>query len=1137
MLLGALLAAVVAPVAGLALNACGVSWTFTPFVLEDLDTSQRTRLIHSAERTWNETIPPLFPLNPLPAHTAALNESSEGSRPGVIGPFSENPVQSDTPMSFSLPLRFWVIAGLNLFLILWLMGTLIQFGRLLRAWWFIVRFKGKLVSVRDQRTRKILHELGRKQGIRRVPPVYQTGLVGSPFTLGLVKPCVVLPESLYSSLSDKALRAVIAHEFAHVSHGDHLIGHLQRLAAAFYWWNPLVYVVSRDLTTAMEEVCDNHAVLETGAPRRYVECLVHLAEKSCRISGLPGLFGLRHHKKNLEERIKNLLSRERDMKTSLSPKVGLILMLSFLLILGFASGARVVFEQDQPQVVEDPILSEGEEKRGSATQKAVEMALDWLKRHQDPEGFWDCDGFVLRCKDSPCKGKGMALNDVGATGLALLAFLGSGNTPASGPYKQTVKRGIKFLCDVQNPDDGCLTQKESVHYMYNHGVATLALVEAYGLSQWLPLKKPATQAIEFIHKSKNPGKAWRYNIGSTDPVEMNDVSVTGWMVMCLVSAKDFGLPVELSDIREALLYIDEMTETETGRTGYRSRGSWSSREMGDEQIWPFGSVEAMTGVGMLCRIFGGNLLGDLKARANILEKSASLLRAKLPKWDPKAGTIDFYYWYYGTYAMFQMGGEDWSTWKSYLIKALLDHQCTSGCEKGSWDPRYGPWGDNGGRTYSTALGALCLEVCARYDHLFKSLGATKEDPSGEEEQDQDEEQEMSIITDRLILESSGDERSLKLVVGGNQKKYLARFAKKGRAPSQIAVEQGLEWLKNHQDPGGFWDCDGFEVHCKDTRCDGKGMALNDVGVTGLALLAFLGGGHTLEQGSYKGVVKKGIKYLCDVQDPEDGCLTAKTGQHYMYNHGIAALALIESYGLCEWPPLKEPVERALAFIHQSKNPGKAWRYNMGATDPIQANDMSVTAWMVMCLATAQDFILEVDEQDLTDALKYIDDLTDPTTGRTGYQIKGSYSSREEGDHVAWPFDTVEALTGAGMLCRIFIHGSREGMVSQTEALQKGARLLMARLPTWDVEGGTIDYHHWYYGSYALFQMAGQDWKVWSDQLVKTLVENQRTDGHARGSWDPQKDPWGNSGGRVYSTALCVLTLEVFYRYRNILYAR
>jgi hypothetical protein len=355
---------------------------------------------------------------------------------------------------------------------------------------------------------------------------------------------------------------------------------------------------------------------------------------------------------------------------------------------------------------------------GPATQRAVGWALEWLSRHQDPEGFWDCDGFELSCSLNRCGGRGRALNDPGVTGLALLAFLGAGNTTHEGPHQKALRKGIRYLCDIQDPEDGCLTPKEGEHYMYNHAIACLALTEAYGLSRWPVLKKPAYRAIDYVRYTRNPGAAWRYNLGATDPLEQNDVSVTGWMIMCLTSAHHFGYPVDRKDVEEALAYIDAMTDSATGRTGYRGRGSFSSRETGDEALWPNENIEAMTAVGMLSRIFCSSILDNAGSQDRILEKGAALLGAKTPRWDEEKGTIDYYYWYYGSYVMFQMDNPHWKAWKKPMVEAIIEHQHTAGCERGSWDPRVDPWGDHGGRVYSTALCALCLEVFYRYDRIL-----------------------------------------------------------------------------------------------------------------------------------------------------------------------------------------------------------------------------------------------------------------------------------------------------------------------------------------------------------------------------------------------------------------------------------
>ncbi|MBN2492504.1 MAG: hypothetical protein JXQ29_16775, partial [Planctomycetes bacterium] len=98
----------------------------------------------------------------------------------------------------------------------------------------------------------------------------------------------------------------------------------------------------------------------------------------------------------------------------------------------------------------------------------------------------------------------------------------------------------------------------------------------------------------------------------------------------------------------------------------------------------------------------------------------------------------------------------------------------------------------------------------------------------------------------------------------------------GKGTAQ-AVELGLEWLARHQVPDeGYWDSDGFGAQCRGAACDGKGYPLYDPGLTGLALLAFLGSGHTHQAGPYKKAVGEAVKYLRRIQDPE-GCFGLRTG--------------------------------------------------------------------------------------------------------------------------------------------------------------------------------------------------------------------------------------------------------------------
>ncbi len=186
------------------------------------------------------------------------------------------------------------------------------------------------------------------------------------------------------------------------------------------------------------------------------------------------------------------------------------------------------------------------------------------------------------------------------------------------------------------------------------------------------------------------------------------------MVFALASAKDANLTVDEAAFEGALSWFDEVSDPANGRVGYDTFGSLSSRTPANDH-YPREKGEAMTSVGLLCRFF----LGQDPDEVDIMKKHADLLKRTPPEWDPEGFGCDMYYWYYGTYAMFQMGNPYWKAWNSSMKKAVVDSQRRDGDQKGSWDPK-GPWGYSGGRVYSTALMTLCLEVYFRY---AKVLGA------------------------------------------------------------------------------------------------------------------------------------------------------------------------------------------------------------------------------------------------------------------------------------------------------------------------------------------------------------------------------------------------------------------------------
>lgn len=345
--------------------------------------------------------------------------------------------------------------------------------------------------------------------------------------------------------------------------------------------------------------------------------------------------------------------------------------------------------------------------------------------------------------------------------------------------------------------------------------------------------------------------------------------------------------------------------------------------------------------------------------------------------------------------------------------------------------------------------------------------------------------------------------------------------------TQESVDAALLWLKNHQSPDGRWDADGFSVQCKKNTCVGADYSSHDVGVTGLALLCFLGAGHTHDlPGPFRSSVKGGLKFLIESMDGE-GCIGERVGHQFLYDHACAALALTEAYGMTESHLFKGPAQKAVNFVLRAQNPYRAWRY---AYPPDGDNDTSVTGWMVMVLKSAKMSNLTIDEAGYAGALNWIDEMTDPATGRTGYTERGGGPSRLKERMDSFPAEKSEAMTAVAVLVRILAGRT----AAEDKLISAGAALMADKLPKWDPDSGASDFYYWYYGTLAMFQVGGASWDKWNVAIQREIIGHQRTDKDEDeyGSWDPI-DAWSDTGGRIYSTSLNCLCMEVYYRYPRV----
>ena len=357
-----------------------------------------------------------------------------------------------------------------------------------------------------------------------------------------------------------------------------------------------------------------------------------------------------------------------------------------------------------------------------------------------------------------------------------------------------------------------------------------------------------------------------------------------------------------------------------------------------------------------------------------------------------------------------------------------------------------------------------------------------------------------------------------------------------------AILAALHWLADHQNEDGSWSPDTFADDAAETRTEGTYLNANDSeskgwrftrqGVTGLALLAYLGAGYMHSDGEFKNNVKMGLRWLKDGQDT-DGCYGPRDDHHYVYNHAIAALAMIEAYTMTGARTLKAPANRGIYFIVACQNIDEdrgrlGWRYGVKPGD----SDTSVTGWMAFALHVAKTYAkLDVPASAFTGAQRHLDTMTGIKDGypTTGYITKAGANSRLR---TRQRFDTNSSMDAINIALRVLhdveLRDTRP-IVSQSQRLTG-----TSELPT-STDIAKRDYYYWYWGSLAMRTVGERSWRTWRKPADKAVLATQRRDGDATfrayGSWDTTS-AWGIAGGRVYTTAINCLTLETPFRYHE-----
>jgi hypothetical protein len=309
--------------------------------------------------------------------------------------------------------------------------------------------------------------------------------------------------------------------------------------------------------------------------------------------------------------------------------------------------------------------------------------LEWLKRQERPRNGWSMVG--------PYSGGGIE-NECAATAMAVLAFLGGGNTPTAGEYRDEVARGWQLLAKMQR-DDGCFLREGGApmhQVMYAHALATWAACELVAVTEDDAIRKKAQLAVKFIETAQSTPGGWRYT-----PKNDADLSVTAWMTGALYVAKKAGLEVNEDVWNKIPQFLNTCTVNEGESYAYQPLRA---------------ATPPMTAAGLFCR----KCLGWP-------ENDKSLERALLAV-DELVIDLDnqnVYHWFFATQAMHRLPARLLPKPTFSLGKAIDEHQVRTGTEKGSWPPQEDRWGPHGGRLYTTCLTLLTLETKQERLMLFR----------------------------------------------------------------------------------------------------------------------------------------------------------------------------------------------------------------------------------------------------------------------------------------------------------------------------------------------------------------------------------------------------------------------------------
>lgn len=331
-------------------------------------------------------------------------------------------------------------------------------------------------------------------------------------------------------------------------------------------------------------------------------------------------------------------------------------------------------------------------------------------------------------------------------------------------------------------------------------------------------------------------------------------------------------------------------------------------------------------------------------------------------------------------------------------------------------------------------------------------------------------------------------------------------ARGGSIETEQSVEAALLWLANHQEGNGRWNSSkhggGTETKVFGHDRDGAG-ANADTGITGLALLSFLAGGHSHMEGRWQETVRDGLGFLINQQDSAGSFAGEARLFARMYCHSMALLAVSEAFAMTGDPELRDAVQRGVNYSIQAQNRyDGGWRYQPG-----DEGDMSQFGWQALALHSAEIGGITIPQDTTAKMHSFIDSCAVRQGGGVAAYRPGHAPST--------------TMTAESLAARYVLGQTVSDRVKREAQFEISGQMPSAEKP---------NLYYWYYGTMAMYFAGGPEWEQWNEKVKSVLLSSQEhVAGDNRGSWEPN-GMWAGYGGRVYSTALSTLILEVYYRY-------